>query len=517
MVRCVTLSVLLLAGAAACATAKPAAPPAGAGTVHAEAALPAADALPDTASREALAAARAHEVKGDGAGANHDAARPEWAAAAQGYAELAAKPEVAPWRVALRQRATDLWLRAQRWDKAAEAASAVASDAAATDAARAVGARLAATAALGAANGAVKAGQLEQLDLSGEKREARPVPAPWKRVVEATDVYLPRSGADPEARRQPSDRRPTGADLALVAAEVQLSYGELDDARKRLEAIVDRNLWDPERLEQAVPLYLSTFAARGDRAGQAAAAERLRERVDAEAAKAPPERKPAFGRVQEAIGRVRAGARFAQGEDLLKRGQAAEAARAFEAAAAEPGTPDRAGALHNAAVAWEQSGDAARAAAAREKLVKEFPEAPVTGEDALRLAAFRARQGDHLGAAKLYEEFLKRWPSSPNRCVALRNVATELDRADRPADAAARYVSFGKDDACAKADPNIAARALVRAGRLHEHQARAAFSSAAAVEGVDDPEVRAQVRDAASAVKETDRDPTERRRTRRKK
>jgi hypothetical protein len=515
LARRIVLSVLLLLGAAACATAKPAAAPARAPV---EATLPTPDALPDDAAREALAAARAHEVKGDAAGGAHDAARAEWAAAAAGYADLAARPDLAAGRVAFRQRAADLWLRAQSWDKAAEAAGAVANDAAAADPSRAVAARLAATAWLGAANAAVKAGQLGQLDLSAASKEPRPVPAPWKRVVEATDAYLARASADPEAaRRAAGERRPSGAELALVAAEVQLSHGEVEDARKRLEAVVDRSLADPDVLEQAVPVYLSTYAAKGDRAGQAAAAERLRQRLDAEIAKAPPEKKPSYARVQEALGRARAGARFAQGEELLKKGQAADAAKAFEGAAAEPGTPDRAGALHNAAVAWDQAGDASKAAAAREKLLKDFPEAQVTGEDALRLAAFRARQGDHLGAARLYEDFLQRWPASPSRCVALRNVATEFDRAGRGAEAGARYLAFGKDEACARSDPNIAARALVRAGRLFETQARTAFAGAAAVAGVDDPEVKTQVREAAKAVKETDRDPTERRRTRRKK
>jgi hypothetical protein len=473
------VSILALALAACATVQKP-----GGSTIHqADAALPAATALPEGPEREAYVAAQEREAKGDAPGA------------AGGYAEVAQGPGAAGWRVPLRQRAAELYLKAQRWDQAADVAEAVVSDAEASEASRAAAARLAATGRLGAAQAAVKAGQLEKLDLGTERKDAaRPPPAGWKRFLEAADAYLARAGADPELARTSAERRPSAAELALVAAEVQYAYGDLDDARRRLEATLERWPADPELLEQAIPLYLATFAARGDRAGQADAAERLRQRLEAEAAKAP-ERRAALAKALEALARARAGARFASGEELLGQGKAADAARAFEGAA-EQGGPDAASALHNAAVAWDQAADPARAAAARERIVREHGEAPVAAEATLRLAAFRSRERDHLAAARLYEDYLRRWPQSPSRCLALRNLASELDQASRPAEAGARYVAFGTDPGCAKADPDIAARALVRAGRLFEAQAKTAYEGAAGLEGVSDPEAKGQVSEA---------------------
>jgi hypothetical protein len=490
------LALLLALAFAGCATARSS----GAGAAH-EQALPQPTSLPEGPDRDALEAAQAHEAKGDAAGAAHDQARAEWAAAGTGYSELAGRPALAEWRAPLRYRGADVLLRAQRWDQAGEVAGALAADDKATEAARAGGARLAASAAIGAANAAVRAGQLEKLDLGPERKDGpRPPPPAWRRVVESADAYLARAGADPEAGRAPAGRSPSGPQIALAAAEVQYAYGELDDARRRLDAALDRWPSDPELLEQVAPLYLATYSARGDRAGQLAAVDKLRARAEAEAAKAPADRKPAFVKVQDGLTRSRASALFGQGEQLLADKKPAEAAQAFEAAAAVGG-PDTPSALHNAAVAWDQAGEPQRAAAVRERLLRDYPEAPVTAEDVLRLAAQRSRQNDHANAARLYGEFLRRWPDSPSRCVALRNVASELDQADQVTDAAGRYLAFGKDARCAKADPSIAARALIRAGRIYEAQAKDAYGAATSLEGITDPDVKAQVSDAKKRLK----------------
>ncbi|HET8540602.1 MAG TPA: hypothetical protein VFL83_12085, partial [Anaeromyxobacter sp.] len=492
----VTRALALALLAAGCATAKA---PAGASIRQAEHGLPAATEFADGPDRAAYAAAHAHEAKGDAAGAA-DASRAEWAQAAAGYAAIAERPAAADWRIPLRHRATELFLRAQRWEEAARTAEALVADAGASDASRAVAARLAATAALGAAGAAVRAGQLEKLDLAPRRDAAPRTPPPaWKRVVDATDAYLARSAADPEAARRPSERRPgvSPPDLALTAAEVQLAQGDLDDARRRLQLAIDRWPADGEVLEQAAPLVLATYAARGDRAGHDAELERLRARAAQEGAGAGDARdKEAFGRAQEALGRTRAGSRFGDAERLAAEGKPGEAARAFEALAAEPGMPEPANALHNAAVAWEKAGEPAKAAAVRARIVEEHPGSRVAPEDALALADALARRGDPLAAARAYDDYLARWPEGPGRCVALQNVASELERAGRPAEAAARYAAFGSDAGCAKGAPDLAARALVAAGRLFDAQARTAYGAAAAVQGVADPEAKKLVTEA---------------------
>lgn len=493
------LSMALLLLAAACVTAEKR-PPAEA-VRQAEARLPAPAEVAAGPERDAYAAAVAREAKGDAAGGEQ--ARADWAHAADAYAALAEKPAGAAWRVALRQRAAELLVRAQRWDRAAEVAGALGSDPAADDAARAVGARLAATAALGAASAAARAGQLEKLDLGPERKAQRPPPPPWQRVVETADAYLAREGADPEARKPPAERRGVSpAELALVAAEVAYSYGDLDGARGRFEAVLERWAGEVQVLEQAAPLYLATFLARGDRQGHDAAVDRLDARVAREAERAGPAEKEAFGKVREGLGRARAGARFGAAERLLAEGKPAEAAKAFEAVAAAPGGADPANALHNAAIAWDRAGEPARAASARERILKDHAGAPVAADNALLVAAHRSRGGDHAGAARLYGEFLERWPDSPSRCLALQNVASELDLAGRGAEAAARYAAFGGDGACAKAEPDLAARALVRAGNLFEGQAKAAYEGAAALPGVEGAEARKKVAEAKRRLKE---------------
>jgi hypothetical protein len=487
------LAILLLA-ATACAT------PAKRVARQADQGLPAAAELGEGAEATDLEAARAEEAKGEAAGNASEPARAEWASAAGRYAALAERPAMADWRVPLRHRAAALLLKAQRWEEAAAAAQAIVADPQASEASKAIGARLAATARIGAANAAVKAGQLEKIDLGADgKGGARPPPAAWQRVVEAADAYLARVDADPEARRAAADWPPSGSELALAAAGVRYAYGDADDARKRLEVIVDRWAGDAELVSRAVPLYLATFLARGDHAGYVAAIDRVRERLGREVAKEPA-RQEALAKQLDALARARASARYAAGEELMRQGKPGEAARTFTAVA-EEGAADAPNALHNAAVAWDAAGEPAKAAALRERLVKDHPDAPVTAEDALRLAAFRAREGDHAAAASLYDEFLRRWPHSPSRCVALRNVATELDRGERPAEAAARYLAFGGDAGCAKAEPDIAARALVRAGRLFEAQAKAAYSGAASIEGVTDSQAKSDVAEAKRQLK----------------
>lgn len=498
MRRAPLLALALVAAACATAAKKPAD-----AARQAEHGLPAATEFAEGPERAAYAAAHAHEAKGDAA--SGEAARAEWAQAGQGYAALAEKPAAAVWRVPLLHRAAELLLRAQRWERAGEVAGQLVAEARANDASKAIGARLAASAALSGAGAAVKAGQLDKLDLgtAGPKKQ-KPVPAAWRRVVESADAYAARAAADPEAGRSAAERRAgaSPAELALAAAEVLYAHGDLDGARTRFEAVMDRWPSDAEVLEQAVPLYLATFHARADRDGHDAAVERVRERVQKDAARASaPKEKEAFAKVLDFLARARAGARFGAAERLLQQGKPAEAAQAFEAVAAEPGVGEPANALHNAAIAWDRAGDAAKAARVREKILKDHPASPVAQEDALALAVHRSRAGDHATSGRLYEEFLARWPDSPSRCLALRNAASELDVAGRAAEAAWRYLAFAREPVCAKAAPDVAGRALLRAGRLFETQAKAAYGEAAALPGMTEEEAKGIVAEAKKRLK----------------
>jgi hypothetical protein len=111
-----------------------------------------------------------------------------------------------------------------------------------------------------------------------------------------------------------------------------------------------------------------------------------------------------------------------------------------------------------------------------------------------------------LGAARVYGMHAEKWPDDPNHSTALRNGAVELDLAKRGPDAAERYLAFGKEDRCVQASPDVAALALHRAGELFMNakrrpDAREAFETAAAIQGVKSPEAKQRVADAARQAK----------------
>jgi len=441
---------------------------------------------------------------------NSDQARAEFGTAADQYVSFVDQFPSSEWRMVVLNRATELYLQSQKFDKAAQTAERIAHDPMAKPHSLAIGARYAASAWLNAANAKTKAGQLEGIKLQNfdqrrDKLNPRVPPGEWKRFVDATDAYLPVMKADPELAKSAADRRGIPpAQLELIAAEVEYAFDNVQEAQKRFDIILQKYVGEPEVLEDAVPLYLQTFLYQDDQQGYAAAVQRLRQQVQAQAqssASADPKAKESYAKVLDVLTRAEAGTQFASAQKLLDAGKPAEAAQAFEAVAADPKGGDVANALHNAAVAWDKAQKPERAAELRERIVNEFSSSKVAPNNALLLAVYRSKKGSHADAAKMYEQFLEKWPDSPNRCVALQNVASELDIGKKPADAAGKYVAFGKDAQCAKADPNTAARALYRAGRLFQDvkqktKAKEAYALAAGVDGVTDTVAKSQVDDA---------------------
>jgi tetratricopeptide (TPR) repeat protein len=360
------------------------------------------------------------------------------------------------------------------------------------------------------ANQKVKANQLEPIRLAnadqrrGQPLQPRVPPGEWKRFVDATDAYLANVDADPELGKPSAERRGglPPAQLALIAAEVEYAFDNMDDARRRFADILNRWPDDAEVLESAVPLHLQTYLYANDTQGYQAEVTRIREIVSARALKTTdPKQKQSFEKVLASLTRAEAGTQFAAAQKLLDEGKAAEAAKAFEQLASDPQGGDAANALHNAAVAWDKAGKPDRAAELRAQLLKEHGDSKVAPNNMLLLAVYESKKNDHAGAAKLYEQFIDKHPESPNRCVALQNVASELDMAKKAAVAAERYVAFGKDEKCASADPNVAARALYRAGRLYEDakqkpKAKEAYAAAIGMKGVTDTVAKSQVDDA---------------------
>jgi hypothetical protein len=514
----IRIAAFLLLTAAACATGGGGAKKSGPAERYypADQRPPEEKAFDEDAERAYIRDARTHEARAAQAATsgNLDQARAEFGAAGDLYATFVDKFPASEWQVALRYHAADLYARAQQWDKAAEQSERIVANGNADERSKALAGRLAALSWLQTASQQAKAGKLDALKLEyaeqrkGEAPKPRTPPGAWKRFVDAADRYLERVDADPETKKPAAERKMpiSPAQLALISGEVQFAFDNLEEARRRFEMIFDRWPGEGEAFENAVPHYLQTYVILKDEAGYQAAVRKVRGVAEAQMkAAADPKDQAAYKKALDALGRAEAGGRFASAQKLLEDGKAAEAAQAFEALASG-GNGETPIALHNAALAWDKANEPAKATALRQRIVKEYPDSKVTPNNVLLLAAAASKKGDHAEAAKIYGGFLEKYPDSANRCVALQNVAAELDTAKKPVDAAERYLVFGKDEGCAKGDPNFAARALYRSGQLFllakkRPQAKEAFTAAVNLAGVTDTVTKSQLEDAKKRLK----------------
>lgn len=465
--------------------------------------------------RDAYEHARlADEARASG---NLDQARAEDRAAADGFARFVETFPSSEWRLVFERVAAERYLLGGKPEAAAAQARKILDDPRAGEPSKAVAARLLAAAWQSAAAAAARDGAIEPLRLltaaqrKGQELRPRIPPEPWKRFVEAADLYQRLAPQDPAQRLPPEERAAAGVadpgDLALLAAEVEFSFDNLEDARQRLDRIVQTWPGDSDRLAVAVPLYLETFLLLRDDAGFEGAVGRLRPTVRAsareaaEAARAPgaaPEqarRAAVLSKLEEQLDYMAAG-------QLLAAGRFAEAAAGFEAfAAANRASPDAAGALFNAALAWDRAKDPRRANALREQLLREYPEAKVAPQATLSLAASRAREGDHAGAVRLYDRYLQKWPKGPQRCLARFNVGVEVESLGNRLEAAQRYRTFASDKACIAEDPNGAVTTLTHAADLFRRSGRRSdavemWKIVATLPGVTDAAAREKVEEA---------------------
>jgi TolA-binding protein len=450
---------------------------------------------------------------------NMDQARAEFGTAAEIYRSAVETYRSSEWRMPFAYRTAQLFLFAARPEDAAGMALRVVADNEANEVSKAMGAHLAAAAWQQVAVVQVKAGQLEPIRLpTAEQRAGKPLapttpPGAWKRFVEAADLYVQFAASDPDQKKPAAERAipSSPAQLALIAAEVQYAFDNMEEARKRFEAILAR--WPTEEgiAQDAVPLLLQTHLVQKDEAGYRTALASLRKTYEEAAAAAEKARdeqgKTVATRVFALLSRYEAQASFEQGSALLAQGKAAEAAGRFEAIAAQyPDSPDAPLALYNASIAWTKAEQAEKAAAAAGAILEKYPDSKVAPGAMLSLAAVASRKGDHRGAAARYADFLQKYPDAPNRCLALQNLGYENDVQGNRAEAAARYLAFGSEPACAKEDPSAAARALYRAGKLFQdakQPARSleAFTAASKVQGVTDEVAKSQVEDAKRIVR----------------
>jgi len=466
---------------------------------------PADEQLPDLRTfdvgpeREAYYDATSAESRGDAAASSHDSgtAAAEYAKAADGYLTFVRSfDSAAPWALTLRYHAAELYFRAGAAERAAALAQQVAGQAAADARSRAV-------AGLLYANAKVKAGELPPLRMVGtaERKGApprqRPLAAPWQQFVDATTAYLATAAGGRRAPARPSGLTP--AQLALVAAEVEFATDDMSSARRFLEVILER--WPEEAavFAKAAPMYLEMFLVTADDPAYEEGLARIADEAERQARRAGPDA-DTYTKILDEVQRNQARLRYRSARRLLDEGKPVEAARLYEALAAAPAS-DPAVALGDAAFAWDRAGDAARARAARERIVKEHPDSPAATDAMLALAAVHAKAGEHAEAAHLYASVAARATDDPRGCVALRNGAIEFDRANDAKAAASAYIAFGRSAKCAKTNPDVAATALYRAATLYRQakrprEAQDAYRAVVALDGVAGPEAKRLIREA---------------------
>jgi TolA-binding protein len=457
--------------------------------------------------------ARAREAKDAG---NMDQARAEWATGGEMLCEFGEKFPNSFWRIALRYQGARFLLYAQRYELAATNGEKVALDPMANETSKAMGWHLAAASWQLEALNQYKAGKIDAIKLptaeqrKGQAPNPRPPPGPWKRFVEASDQYLKVADADPDLKKPAAERNvPAGpGQLALIAAEVEYAFDNMEDARARFERIIRTWAGDPEVMENAVPLYLQTFLVLKDTAGYKDALQSTKATLAAEIQKATdPKAKDGLQKIQEKLASYQESAEFDEARALLADGKAVDAATAFEKIVeANPSSPDAGNALYNAAIAWNKAEQPDKAAADAQRVVEKYQASKSAPLAQLMLASIRSKKKDHVEAARMYSEYLERWPQGDNRCIAMQNVGYELDMAGKKADAASRYLGWASDPKCAREDPNSAAKALVRAGKLfldakQRARAKEAYEAATKLEGVTDTVAKSQVDDAKKQLR----------------
>ncbi len=440
---------------------------------------------------------------------NMDQARQESKLAADALLKLAERYPSSEWRIVYRRAAAENYLQAADAEGAARAADLFRTDKDATPATQAFGARLAAGSLQQLAFQKVKAGELEPVKI-GRKTELKPRPPAetWKRYIDAADAYAVVYTTDPSPTAEHD-----AALLQLLAAEVQYSHDNIEEAQKRFEAIFQKWPLTAAAVDGVGP-YLLTFPARKDMKGYGDAVVRMQAMLESDKPKAQaaasasgataeqkalPEK---IASVLQQLGQEKNRLGYAGAMELLKSGKPAEAAAGFEEFVAQnPDSPDAANALYNAGVAYVQAKEPKKAEEARRRLLDKYPDAPEAGIATVALATSRLQAHDTGGAVQLYDRYLEKWPDGEQRCLALGNAGAALEQGNKKLQAAARYRTFGQDARCAKDDPNTAARALYNSGVLYYNakkrgDAKAVWSTLVNLKGIDDPVTKSQMTDA---------------------
>jgi TolA-binding protein len=444
-------------------------------------------------------------------------------------------------RIVFLRMAAGRYLNAKEWEAAAEAAQRMMVDPKGLAVTKAIGARYASGAWQMLAIQEMRSGKIPQLKLQpsaargGVAHTPRLPDRPWKMFVEAADVYAANWSADPSSKLTAEERKVQGGtdlgQLQLIAAQVEFGYDNIEDAQNRFGKIIEMHPSRADLLETAVPYYLDTFKILKDSKGLEVAAARIEPAVSAEAKKAAEaaaapsateEQKKNAALLAKIATELKEGAKggeyneatalMAKADAAAKEGKPDAAARYRESAAlyekfaaANKTSPDAPNALFNAAIAHDKAKDGKKGVALREQLVKEYPDAKAIPQTLLLLGSTLAASREYAASVKYNEEYLRRWPETPQRCVAMQNLGVGLQETKRPAEAAAVYVKFATDTGCGD-DVNTTARVLYSAAKMQVDAKKPAevkktLQSLVALKGVTDPVAKSYQADAAERLK----------------
>ncbi|MGA8890917.1 MAG: hypothetical protein WB493_05060 [Anaeromyxobacteraceae bacterium] len=436
-------------------------------------------------------------------------------------------------RIVFLRMAAERYLNSKEWEAAAEAAQRIVQDPKALPVSKAIGARYASGAWQMLAVQEMKAGKIPQLKLQpstargGAAHQPRMPDRSWKMFVENADIYAKNWEADPTSKLTAEERKSQGgADLGqlqLIAAQVEFGYDNIEDAQKRFGAIIEQHPGRADLLETAIPYYLDSFKILKNTQGLEAAVTKIEPAVSAAAKKAA-EAAAAPGASDEAKKDAATLARLAtelregsKGSDYNNAaaimakadGPAAykQAGALFEKFALEnKASPDAPNALFNAAIAFDKAAEPKKAIAIRESLVAAYPDAKVTQTATLMLGANLAAARDYPASVKYNEEFLRRWPEAPQRCLALQNLGVAYQETKKPVEAANTYLRFANDPVCGAEDANTTARILYSAAKTQVDakktaEAKKTLQTLVALKGVTDPVAKSYQADAADRLK----------------
>lgn len=444
-------------------------------------------------------------------------------------------------RLVFLRMAAARYLAAKEWEKAAEVAMRMLSDPKALPVTKAIAAAYGSGAWQMLAVTEMRSGQIPQLKLTPSSARGGAAPTPrvppraWKMFVETADIYDANKDADPVNKLPPAERTGRGTDLGqllLIAAQVEFGYDNIEDAQRRLKKVIDEYPGRADLMESAVPYYLDSYRILKNPKGMEAEVNRLdpiltaaakKAAEDAAAPGATEEQKKAAATLVRIATELRESSKssdYNAASELMTKSDAfakegkpeaatgyAAAAELFEKFAREnKASPDASSALFNAGIAWDKAKQPKRGVAAREALVAGYPDAKVIPQTVLLLGTNLAASKDYAGAVKYLQDYLARWPESPQRCLALQNLGVAQQELKKPADAAATYLKFANDAGCAAEDPNTTARVLYTAAKLLNDakkpaEQKKALQALVALKGVTEPVAKSYVADAADRLK----------------